>query len=282
MKENLKLYNVSDRELLGMSITVASVKETDVKSALTLDELSQKAEGAARRLWLKGTSYLETIYRRNEELLSGLDGETRLKVSNELSRMLAKRDRSRSGLVGSLVRNGRIKAEHVNLGGYLRTEDLEDTPFFQNNAHLLEVLEGYRLNSRSKILKEARQSNGDYHVVVDFKRQAKTVISPEEEIASVVQPPPKESESRLDICLDKINWVLEKRVIPAAATAAAITWGIVLGLFVDVEAEKNHINLAQVAGELRNNIFNRNNPDKSSNTAPQVKPISPNLNAARR
>lgn len=62
---------------------------------------------------------------------------------------------SKQGLVGGLVRGGRIKIEHVRADGTINKEALEQTPYFQEHKDRLEAISDYTFSERNWLRRQA-------------------------------------------------------------------------------------------------------------------------------
>ncbi|RJQ25871.1 hypothetical protein C4577_04615 [Candidatus Parcubacteria bacterium] len=96
-----------------------------------------------------------------------LSYEGKDQLVKNITRIKKERDRSVSGLVGSLIRNGHIRVGDIDSEGNIKNEALASSEYFQERPFLREVLEGYQLGKRSKLRKIAQKNE---HETINIKK----------------------------------------------------------------------------------------------------------------
>lgn len=174
-----KLYSVDDKALLKMAVTDVFNARYEKGPEGYLKYLSQVGDRAAEHISQKAQLVSMRIAENNAELMQVFPDGLRGEIETRLTSLVDKRAKSRRGLVGSLVRHGRIKAEHVGIDGQINVQALSQTEYFERNQHLLEVLEGRQLSEKSRLRERAENANLNAAGVIDLseKRQAKNQIT---------------------------------------------------------------------------------------------------------
>ena len=238
MKE--RLYLASDRRL------EEKAQEIMTDEAL-FASLRSQAMGEKKRVTSKAKILLADVKARHKKFLADVPIGQQEQMTSTLSDLEKKRERSKSGLVGALVRQGVIQKEHVNSeDGSLDVAALSQTSYFKENAHLLDVLSTYQLSKKSKVRQEAGKIVQD---AVPEEVPEKSVVQPvavmhqPEQSAELLSQPDIEEKSVVRV-EDYVKPSRRRRgfmrVTAAAATTLAILGGGVKATSVsEVSAEEN-------------------------------------------
>ncbi len=108
------------------------------------------------------------------------------KFDNEIPKLIKQRKQSLDGKIGNLVRYSRIGVEHVSVDGKLDTEALSKTEYFKDKKHLIDVLDGYQLSSKSKLRKNVLAASDSGRELV-IQETSQPEIKIDEQTAEVTQ-----------------------------------------------------------------------------------------------
>lgn len=250
MKE--RLYLATDRQL------EEKARET-MKDEAFFASLRTQAATEKNRLTVKAKLLAEDVRSRHKAFLTQVSEDKQQVAVSALSDLEKKRERSKSGLVGALVRQGVIQKKHVNADdGSLDIAALSETSYFKNNVHLLEVLATYQLSKKSKL----RQEAGEMPQTAVSKNipEESVVKAAQVEQRQVTELLPQQTQSVAqddkEPAIDATVKPLRKRrrflrVTAAAATTLAVLGGGVKAVSVsEVSAAENASVGVMASGDL--------------------------------
>ncbi len=148
-----KLYQRSDQELL-----MASLDQVHYMQQLPaeIDAQGRLIVPKSPRIPAKELTRLHSLLNQHEEIVQDLDTETKDQVIDTLHTVVKKRDKSRTGLIASLITRGFITKEDVNpADGSINIQRLQANSYFADKQDVLAIVGEYHLGERSKLRQEA-------------------------------------------------------------------------------------------------------------------------------
>lgn len=201
-------------------------------------------------------------------------------VVSDLEAMHKKRTKSRNGLVSSLITNGKLKAEHVNIDGTIKVDALRDTTYFTENSHLLDVLAEHRMGSRSKTYQEASRCG------VDAQKAEIVDDTPDAEVIPITAGRKSkrnkrtvEKTRRILTPVSENSWLATGAAAAVAVVTAGVVESVVLhpepaGAATQTAAERGASTGRQASagtGESRGSSVARSQSGTETNSAPAAK-----------
>lgn len=157
MKEHL--YSINDKQLIEAAKTEVFGKEEQGEDLI--GTIRREAKKQTQHVGAKAQRIADRLQTQYKTMLEQIPTEQREQVSETLTTLISKRERSKAGLASYLIGKKYIRKEHVNEDGSLKIDALKQTEYFQENEHFLHALSTYQLSEKSTLRKEHQQTTTD-------------------------------------------------------------------------------------------------------------------------